>query len=74
MTTPKCFGSGLLVEDVLPKGWEFDDRAMRDKMRGSESFAVACFCGKTVLTVLRGNNWRVPAHKVPAKPAQKETA
>ena len=62
----KCPDSGFLVEDVLPVGWEFDDKVVMAKLKGSEPFAVRCTCGKVVKTTLRGNNWRIPAHATPA--------
>jgi hypothetical protein len=66
----KCSVSGRLVEDTFPRDWEFgEDKAdYFAKLGGSEPFVFTCFCGKKLKPVLRGNNWRIPAHRVPTAP------
>lgn len=66
----KCHWGGRHVEDAFPREWEFgEDKAdYFSKLRGSEPFVFTCFCGKKLKSVLRGNNWRIPAHRMQKAP------
>jgi hypothetical protein len=66
----KCHWGGRHVEDAFPREWEFgEDKAdYFAKLRGSEPFVFTCFCGKKLKSVLRGNNWRIPAHRMQKAP------
>jgi tRNA nucleotidyltransferase/poly(A) polymerase len=73
----KCPMSGWLIEDlksvkeILHGDFETGSpeyraaEEFRAKWEGGTPFKVTCDCGKTVSTVLRGNNWRVATHALP---------